>query len=273
MTSHVARLDFQPSEVAVSALFGVAVLVGSGVALSVAALERPGLAPEIEKGTAIPVKIVPVLDMDAPLLKLGGAPNRYKLPDRWVKQTLKPRVEQKAFVSTKASKREHDIPPHDVPLAPASVKPPPSNAEIAKQVDTPVAAVVDAGPVANVSEVGHADGVREGTETDPLKGRAVDLYRAKIAAWFSGRFRVSGSGLPKAELTKYRVGAEVSVAADHTVIGYTLVPSGNAAFDAAARATLEGAKGQQLPPPPENYPDVAQREIHITFVCRENRCD
>ena len=273
MTTHAGHLDFEASEVAVSSLFGVAVLVGAGVALSAAALESPGLAPEIEKGIAIPVKIVPVLDVDAPLLKLGGAPNRYKLPDRWVKQAPKPRVEQKAFVSTKASKSEQDIPARDVPVATASVKPPPPNAAIAKQVDTPVTTVVDAGPPANVAEVGHADGVKEGTETDPLKARAVDLYRAKIAAWFSSRFRVSGSGLPKEELTKVRVGAEVSIAADHTVLGYTLAPSGNAAFDAAARATLEGAKGQQIPPPPENYPDVAQHQIHVTFVCRENRCD
>ncbi len=120
---------------------------------------------------------------------------------------------------------------------------------------------------------GHADGVKEGTETDPLKARAVDLYRAKIAGWFSSRFRVSGSGLGKEELTKYRVSATVSLGADRTVSGYTLKPSGNAAFDAAARSALESAKGQQIPPPPENYPDVAQSQINVTFVCRENRCD
>ena len=39
---------------------------------------------------------------------------------------------------------------------------------------------------------------------------------------------------------------------------YTINPSGNAVFDAAARATLEASKGKELPPPPENYPDVVQ---------------
>jgi hypothetical protein len=68
------------------------------------------------------------------------------------------------------------------------------------------------------------------------------------------------------------VGALVQISADRTVMGYTLTPSGNAAFDAAARAMLEGARGEALPPPPENYPDIVQSQIHITLVCRPNLC-
>jgi hypothetical protein len=241
--------------------------------MSRAALDRPAAATAIDRGTALPVRVVPVLDLDAPLLKLGGKRDPSSLPDRWVRQAPKPRVEQRAFASTKAGKTERDVPAPEVKVATADTKPPPPDAEIAKQVDTPVAAVVDAGAPANVDQAGHADGVKEGTETDPLKARAVDLYRAKIAGWFSSRFRVSGSGLGKDELVKYRVSATVTVSPDRTVSGYSIVPSGNAAFDAAARATLEGAKGQSLPPPPENYPDVAQSRINVTFVCRENRCD
>ena len=268
-----ALSDFRASDLGVSVIFAVAVLVGAGFALSASALERPAVVPEIDRGAALPVRVTPVLDLDAPLLKLGGKKDSFKLPDRWVRQAPKPRVEQRAFVSTKAGKTEHDIPPAEEKLAAPSAKPPPPNAEIAKQVDTPVAAVVDAGAPANVGVEGHADGVKEGTEVDPLKARAVDLYRAKIAAWFSSRFRVSGSGLAKEELVKYRVAASVSLSADRTVESYTITPSGNATFDAAARAALESAKGQSIPPPPENYPDVAQTRINVTFVCRENRCD
>jgi hypothetical protein len=216
-----------------------------------------------------------VLDLDAPLLKLGGKRDPTKLPDRWVRQKQKPRVEQKSFVSTNAGKTEHDIPPPDVHVADAGTPPPPPETEVAKQVDVPVPAVVDAGPPApaNVDQAGHADGVKEGTETDPLKARAVDLYRAKIAAWFSSRFGVHGSGLSEVELVKTRVHAVVQIGSGNVVVGYTLAPSGNAAFDAAARAALDGAKGQSIPPPPENYPDVAQTQINITFVCRAKRCD
>jgi hypothetical protein len=272
MTS-VALDDFRASDICVSVIFGVAVLVGAGFALSASALERPAVVPEIDRGNALPVRVTPVLDLDAPLLKLGGKHDAAKLPDRWVRQAPKPRVEQRAFVSTKAGKAEQDAPLPEIKVASADTKPPPPNAEIAKQVDTPTTVVVDAGPPANVAEEGHADGVKEGTEIDPLKARAVDLYRIKIAGWFSSKFRVSGSGLGKDELVKYRVAATVSLDADHTVTGYSIVPSGNAAFDAAAHQALESAKGQAIPPPPENYPDVAQRQINVTFVCRANRCD
>jgi hypothetical protein len=268
-----AAPTYRPSEVAVSVFVGCAVMIGAGFALSAAALDRPAAAPEIDKGAAVPVKVIPVLDLDAPLLKLGGKRDRMKLPDRWVRQAPKPRVEQRAYVSPKAGKTEHDIPPKEVKMAASGTPPPPPSAEIAKQVDAPITAPVDAGPPANVDQEGHADGVKEGTETDPLKARAVDLYRAKIAAWFSGRFAVHGSGLPKEELLKYKVSAAVQIGADRSVTGYTLNPSGNATFDAAARAALEGSKGQSIPPPPENYPDVVQTQINVTFVCRENRCD
>lgn len=265
--------DFRPRELAISVLVSGIVLAGAAVALSAAALDKPASVPEIDRGAATPVRIVPVLDLDAPLLKLGGKRDLAKLPDRWVKQAPKARAEQKAFVSPKAGKSADDIPHPEIKTASSADKPPPPEAEIAKQVDAPVAPVVDAGPPANVDEKGHADGVKEGTETDPLKARAVDLYRAKIAGWFSSRFRVTGSGLPREELLKYRVSASVDIGSDRTVAGYTIKPSGNAVFDAAARATLDASKGRELPPPPESYPDVVQSRIHVTFVCRENRCD
>jgi hypothetical protein len=190
-----------------------------------------------------------------------------------VKQAPKARVEEKAYVSSKAGQSDKDAPAPEVKLAAKGDKPPPPGAEIARQVDTPLPEVPDAGPPANVAEEGHADGVKEGTELDPLKARAVDLYRARLIAWFSGRFRVTGSGLSAEDLCKYRVGASIELSADRRVASYTLSPSGNGAFDAAARATLEGARGESLPPPPENYPDVVQRRINLTFVCREHRCD
>lgn len=273
MSPSGALSDFRAREIAASVLVGLAVLGGAAVALSQASLDRPAAAPEIDRGIAVPVKVIPMIDLDTPLLKLGGKRDPRKLPDRFVKQRPHPRVEQKSYASTKAGKTAEDAPPPDVPMADAGTPPPPPDAEIAKQVDTPPQPIVDAGAPANVDDKGHADGVKEGTETDPLKARAVDLYRAKIAGWFGSRFRVSGSGLPQSELTHLRASATVEIGPDRSVVGYSLRPSGNAAFDAAARSTLESAKGQSLPPPPDNYPDVVQSRINVTFVCRENRCD
>ncbi|WP_437600655.1 TonB C-terminal domain-containing protein [Sorangium sp. So ce590] len=266
------KSDFRPRDVALAFAVAMGVQAGAAVAVSLADLAVPAAVPEIEKGPSVPVKVTPVLDMDTPLLKLGGKRDKMKLPDRWVRQTPKPRVEQKAFVSPDAGKTEKDIPPPEVKVADAGTAPPPPDAEIAKQVDTELEPKTDAGEVANVDQEGHQDGVAEGTETDPLKARAVDLYLARIAGWFSSRFRVSGSGLPPEELTKHKPRA-VIVLSDGQMVSYTLTPSGNAIFDAAARATLEGAKGQALPPPPENYPDLGQKQVSVTFVCRETTCD
>jgi hypothetical protein len=266
-----APSDFGPRDIVISSLTTIMVLLASTAALSVAA-NRPADVHEIDRGAAIPVRIVPVLDLDAPMLKLGGKVDRTRLPDRWVRPHAVARAEEKSFPSTKAGKQAVDVPAPSVSVADAKTPPPPPDAELTKHVDTPVV-VVDAGPQANVDTKGHADGVKEGTETDPLKARAVDLYRAKIAAWFSSRFAVHGSGLDKDKLTAVRVHATVHIGGGHSVTGYDISPSGNAAFDSAAHAALDSARGQSLPPPPENYPDIEQTDIHITFVCRENRCD
>jgi hypothetical protein len=120
---------------------------------------------------------------------------------------------------------------------------------------------------------GSPEGSPEGTETDPLKARAVSLYRGRLIAWFSSRFRVSGSGLSEQELERLRASATVTISRDLRVLSYALSPSGSAPFDAAARAALESTIGSSIPPPPESYPDVVQTSIHVTFVCRRSQCD
>lgn len=268
-----ARSDFTPSDVAVALIVAVSIQAGAAMAIRKANLSTLAAAPEIDKSASVPVRVTPVLDLEAPLLKLGGKRNKMKLPDRWVRQTPKPRVEEKAFVSPKAGKTEQDIPPPEVKIADAGTEVPPPDAEVAKQVDTEIDPTqIDAGEPANVDQEGHQDGVAEGTETDPLKARAVDLYLARIAGWLSSRFRVGGSGLSADELTKYKPRAVITLSGGR-MVSYSLTPSGNPAFDAAARATLERAQGQSLPPPPENYPDLGEKQVSVTFVCRENLCD
>lgn len=262
------RADFLPHEIALACLLAIAIHVGAAFALRAAALTSRAAMPEIDRGTATPVRVVPVLDLDAPMLKLGGKRDRMKLPDRWLRQQPKQRVEQKAFPTPKAEKTEAAIPAPDVKVADAGTEPPPPDAEVAKQVDTELPQPIDAGPPSNVDVEGHADGVKEGTETDPLKARAVDVYRSRIAGWFQAGFHCPDTGLPDDELKKLRVGATVQIGGGRTVTGYSMASSGNAAVDAAARARLDGAKGNQIPPPPENYPDVEVHTIQVTLVCK-----
>lgn len=292
-------MEYSPLDVALAVVTAAAVLGGSAAVLSAAASRDLGAAPEIDIGVAAPVRVVPVIDLDAPQLKLGGRRAAAKLPSRWVRKpkpkpeaTPKTEPERKAQPSPHASASEKDIPPPDVEVGDAGV---PADASAEPAPATPADAGADAaeavtsaeptaegvpgegtggtGPASSVAGPGHPDGVPGGTETDPLKARAADVYRSRLIAWFSSRFRVSGSGLPQSTLTKLAVGATVQIAGGRTVGGYTMTSSGNAVFDAAARAALEGAKGQTLPPPPENYPDLVQAQISLTFVCKEGRCD
>lgn len=260
----------------------VAFVVSFGVQAGILiALQRspshsaPSEAPPAKaQPLALKVNAAFELGQDAPLLKFGGTPDPSRLPDRAAEPVQKARAEEKTFVSTQAGKEAKDIPEEPKPLAKAEEKAPPPDAEITKQVDTPLPAPPDAPKTpANIPEKGHQDGVKEGTETDPLKARAVDLYRARIISWFSRRFRVSGSGLSADELRKYRVSAIVELSDSRGIVSYSIVPSGNSAFDAAARSALESTKGQSLPPPPEDYPEAVQSRIHLTFVCKEDRCD
>lgn len=268
--------EYPPADVLIAAGAAAVVLLCTALALKDASKSDEGASlgpPEEAHPKSTAVKVIALPDMDAPLLKLGGKPDPTKLPDRFVKKSAKARVEEKATVSAAADKSIEAIPPPDIPVAEKPLPSPPPDAEVTKQVDSPVVPTEAPAPPSNVPVAGHSDGVAEGTETDPLKARAVDLYRARLIAWFASRFRVTGSGLPQEELIKYRALATVDIGADRTVKGYTLSSSGNTTFDAAARAALEGSKGQSLPAPPDNYPDVVQSRISLTFVCKENRCD
>ncbi|HRI68355.1 MAG TPA: energy transducer TonB [Polyangium sp.] len=265
--------NFHTAEIIFAIVVAANVLAGSVLLLRLSNLHKPAAIAEVDTGVSIPVKVVPVLDLDAPTLKLGGKRDHAKLPDRWLRPKVKRRAKRESFVSTKAEKTEEAAPPKEIEVAKAATPPPSPETEMAKEVETPVEVPKEETPPANVDVKGHEDGSKDGKEMDPLKARAVDLYREKIRGWFSRRFRVSGSGLSKEEIVKFRVPATVTLSNGRAVADFSIVPSGQAAFDAAARKALESAKGDEIPPPPENYPDIAQTQISLTFTCTPERCD
>lgn len=258
-----------PSEIAIA--IGVALLVqgGAAVALRMADLDKHADTPLIDKGAATPVRVIPVMDEDLPLLKLGSK-KKYKLPDKWNKSPPKPLVEQKAFVSPKADKTEAGIPDKEVKVADAGTEPIPPDADVAKKVDVEVTESSDAGAAqASNDTEGHESGSKEGTETDPLKARAVDQWRSRIAGWFQRGFSCGDLGLEDDELKKLRVGVSVQLSGDGTVTGYSLGgSSGRPEVDAKARARMDAAKGNAIPPKPENYPDIMLTQISITLACK-----
>jgi hypothetical protein len=131
--------------------------------------------PEIEK--EVPIAVRPVVD-DLPLLKLGGKRVRTKLPDMWRKAAPVQRFEESSAPSTKAEKTPEAIP--SSPLAKPDAAAPPPDAAIAKQVDQTLTDAAAPQTTPNIDTENHADGVKEGTETDPLKARMLSQYQTKI---------------------------------------------------------------------------------------------
>jgi hypothetical protein len=224
---------------------------------------------ETEPPAPVPIQVRPVLD-ELPLLKQGGKV-KTKLPEMWKKNPPVQRFEEKSAPSTKAAKTPDAIPTS--PLAKRDAEAPPPDAELAKQVDQVLMdATPDAAPT--VEGEGSPDGVKEGTETDPLKARAVDLYRAKLVSWFNSRFKSpSAAEIPCEELTKLSSGVSATVNPDRTVGGFTVTrPSGNAIFDARVQSTMQGTVGAELPPPPPLYPDILPPVITPRFTGKDSEC-
>lgn len=256
------------------ALGGAALIEAALFALMIAAgANSTKIKPAEEKPPAArPISVRPVLD-ELPLLKLGGKA-KPKLPDMWKKQAPVPvkRVQEASAPSPKADKNPQTLPTSA--LAKPDAAAPPPDAEVAKQVDQElIDATPDAAPT--VEGEGSADGVKEGTEADPLKARAVSQYEAKLVAWFNARFKSpSSEEIPCDELKKLSASVSVSVGGDRTVSSFSVSrPSGNAVFDARVQSTLAGTVGAELPPPPPLYPDILPPSIRPRFVGRDGKCD
>lgn len=262
-----ASSAFNSGEVALAFALGLAVEIGVFVLFVAAGTSGMHIkSKDPPPPEPIPMKVLPVLD-DAPLLKLGGKKVKPKLPDMWKKNPPVQRFEEKSAPSPLAEKTPEAIPTS--PLALKDAEAPPPDAEVAKEVDQ---VLLDAGPPdaePPVEGEGAADGVKEGTETDPLKARAVSGYRMKLIAWFNARFQ-QPTEIPCEELKGLRASVSVSVGGDRTVTGYTAGSSGNAAFDGRVKATLDAAKGQELPPPPPLYPDILESQLSFAFSGRCN---
>jgi hypothetical protein len=215
---------------------------------------------------AIPINVKPVMD-DLPLLKLGSKNPKAKpkLPDMWKKVTPTPvrRLEERAAPSELAKNDEKEIP--KAKAADKDHPAPTKDDEIVEKADeTPHEAEPVKAPES--SEQGSPDGSADGTETDPLKARAVSLYRSRLQAWFNSRFK-QPTEIECEVLKKLRGTVRVSVSGDRAVAGFSLTKSSNnAIFDGKVSSTLASLGGQILPPPPPLYPDILSSSITVTMT-------
>ncbi len=226
-----------------------------------------GIDQKIEKPTFSPnessVKVTPVIDLDSPMLKYGN--KKYKLPEAWIPK-VKPVEPDQSFVSTKTDPLSKPPVDSNKPLASASTPPPLDSSQT-----SPSATILTSSSA--VPTDGHESGTIGGTETDPLKARAISQYRGRVVGWLTARFGVHGTGLSQEELKALKVSATVQIGGDRSVLSYSIQSSGNAAFDAAAKRALDSVVGTSIPQPPEAYPDIVKSQIQVTFVCTKGQCD
>jgi hypothetical protein len=268
----VAVRAFLPRELALAGFLAGAVELGLFGVFIYAGQNRAKIAAhEPTVPEEIPIAVKPVMD-DLPLLKLGSKKVKLKLPDMWTKQAPVQRFEEKSAPSEKAEKTVAAIP--TTPVATAEAAAPPPDAAIAKEVDQKL---IDAGTPKeepNLPTEGASDGSKNGTETDPLKARASNLYRDKLIGWFQVRFRPP-MDVPCDVLHGLNATATINVGGDRVITGYTLSrASNNEVFDAKVKATLEALVGQELPPPPPLYPDLSPGAlIYPTLSGKGAKCE
>lgn len=262
---------FLPRELALALILAAAVEAGLFGLFIVAGIDKAKVtAHEVQAPEEIPIAVKPVMD-DLPLLKLGSKKVKAKLPDMWAKQAPVRRFEETSAPSEKAEKTVQAIPTSRVATKDAEAPPP--DAAIAKEVDQKLTDAGPPKPEPNLPTEGAADGVKNGTETDPLKARAANLYAAKLIQWFQNRFQ-RPTGMPCAVIHALTATAQITVGPDRTITGFTFSkPSGNADFDERVKTSLQAEVGQELPPPPPLYPDLKPNSLLTpTFSGKDAPC-
>jgi hypothetical protein len=231
--------------------------------LAAFSLPTPALVQaEISNDNAQPIAVA-----ITPVLRLGSK-TPTKAASMWErKRPVAAKAEPRAALpSPQAAKTPEAIPTTAVPDASVA----PTAVPDAGHTEPNLTVSEDAGMTATASSVqGSEQGAIGGTETDPLKAHAVDMYRAQLQAWFAARFEIRGK-VPFETLKTLRGSAVVNVGSDRKVTGFTIAgPSGNADFDRAIESTLAHiqSSGVELPAPPPLYDDVLGSSLPVAFRC------
>jgi hypothetical protein len=211
----------------------------------------------------------PIAVSITPILKLGTK-NPQQVPSQWQrKKPTPPKVDPTTppLPSPQAAKTPDAIPTAKVPDASVPVPVPSVSAATVASSDTPTPAASSSAATAS-SVQGSEQGASNGTETDPLKARAADMYRAQLAGWFASRFQIRGK-IPFDTLKGLHASAAVTIS-DRHVVGFSITrPSGDPTFDGEVTATLSRIQsgGVELPAPPPMYPDLLGASLPVGFAC------
>jgi hypothetical protein len=253
-----ARRTFDAQDLTIAC---AAALLAQLVFVAVFSLPSPKLIEaDISNENAQPIAV-----SITPVLKLGTK-NPSKLPSQWQrKQPIAAKTQPQAPAPSPQAGKTLEA----IPKTSASAATPIVDAGKAEPATTAAAAPEGSSSAAPVaSTLGSEQGAENGTETDPLKARAADMYKAQLAAWFASRFNIRGK-IPFEKLKTLHALATVTVA-DRKVTGYSLAkPSGDSTFDAEVEATLARiqSSGTELPAPPPMYPEMLAKSQSFSFQC------
>jgi hypothetical protein len=251
------RRNFEAQDIVIAC--GVALLAQLGFIIAFSLPSPKFVQADITNDNAQPIAVA-----ITPVLKLGSK-TPSKLPSQWQRRPALAKT-QAAVPSPQAEKTVEAIPKTHTPDA--SVAPVVVDAGRAEQANqTAPQESAAAAPAASVE--GSEQGAANGTETDPLKARAADMYRAQLMAWFAERFLIRGK-VPFDTLKTLHASAIVTVTAERKLGSFTVVkPSGDATFDAEVQATLSRIQsgGAELPAPPPMYPEMLGKALPIGFQC------
>lgn len=200
--------------------------------------------------------------VQASLLKLGKPIDPKKLPDRLVPQTRTAPKKQITASQEDPAKHKPDAGPPP-PLA--------EDSDIANLVNKSDPFAEDAGK--RRPEEGHESGIDGGTETDPSKVRAGDMYATQLGQFFGQHLTVP---------TVISIGEERRLCAIFSIqinqrmaiwyVGTSAVKSsGNELFDDAARTMLQKLRddGTALPQPPKEVDQLYRgRRLNIVVTGR-----
>jgi TonB C terminal len=219
--------------------------------------------------TILPTEVEPPAKtvVAATLLKLGKPLDPKQLPDRIV-----PQARTAPHKEVVASRDEPKKPNLDAGLPPPDTK----NSDIQKLISKTDPFAEDAGKVR--PEIGHTEGVEGGTEQDPSKVHAGDMYATKLAQFLRSRWTMP-SVISKGEERKLCGTFQVSVS-PRMVIWHlrqeAVKKSGNDLFDDSARETLQKLLDDRtpLPDPPDAVADAFRgKTVNITMQGEGARCD
>lgn len=265
---------FSRGEVFGAATLAAGVQAGVIALVFVAGQREPSMRPPPPRELSVAVRPV----MDLPLLKRGGKKDPKRLPDMVRKPKPVKRYEQQSTPTPLAKKTLPIVAPKKAPKKPKkrAQEPPPPDAKTAQRVDDMIRKMKEqaAAQEPNLTNEGAADGVDEGTEADPLKARAVSLYRLKLIRWFKRGFRPTTKGAPCRKLRSLKAQVRVSIGSTRAVTRFAITQmSGNSDFDGRVRSRMENSIGKMVPPPPPNYPDVLNQEVRLAFSGKDAQCD